>query len=210
MNLDEIKALAYKHLAGRKAHKERETGFIYYHGQRVAKIAVQLRQLLLPDDHSHDQELTVAGYFHDIAKGIEPHSVYGAVLVREILADHCTREQIERIAELIHYHPFRDPDKDYNDWIKIIQDADIIDHMGVVDIWVEFHYQAHLDEPLSDAVRFYENDFRPLAARMRGQLNYGISRQIFDDRYRFVMDFVNRMKVEADGVIYNLGNLKKA
>ena len=94
--------------------------------------------------------------------------------------------------------------------IKIIQDADIIDHMGVVDIWVEFHYQAHLDEPLSDAVRFYENDFRPLAARMRGQLNYGISRQIFDDRYRFVMDFVNRMKVEADGVIYNLGNLKKA
>lgn len=208
MDLEAIRELAFKHMANRRAHKEREIGFIYYHGQRVAKIAVKLRKLLIPDDPSRDQELTAAGYFHDIAKGIEPHSVYGAVLVREILAEHCTPEQLDFISDLIRHHQFRDPSKGYHDYIKIIQDADILDHVGVVEIWMNFQYCAHADMTLTDSIRFYETEFPALAAKIRSLLNYDLSRQIFDDKCRFVMDFVNRMKVEADGEIFNLDSLR--
>jgi len=208
VDMEAIRALAHKHLADRRAHKEREVGFIYYHGQRVAKIAVQLRKLLIPDDDSRDQELTVAGYFHDIAKGIEPHSVYGAVLIREILADYCAPEQLEFIAELIRHHQFRDPSKGYHDYIKIIQDADTLDHVGVVEIWINFQYYAYTDSTLQDSVKFYETRFPALAEKMRRQLNFEISKQIFDEKYNFVKAFVQRMKVEANGGIYNLDSLR--
>ena len=203
MNLEQLRDLAYQHLGSRKAHQDRELGFIYYHGQRVAKIAVKLRQQVLPDDDSHDPELIAAAYFHDIAKGIEPHAIYGSVIVREILADHCTPEQLDRICKLIRYHQFRDHIKGYDDHIKILQDADILDHLGVVEIWMNFHHYAYREGTLRDSVKFYETEYRKLADRMRGALNYEVSKRIFDEKHRFVLAFAERMAVEAEGGLVN-------
>ncbi|HHT37735.1 MAG: HD domain-containing protein [Candidatus Wallacebacter cryptica] len=199
MNLEEIRELAYQHLANRKAHKERELGFIYYHGQRVAKIAVKLRQLVLPNDDSWDQELTAAAYFHDIAKGIEPHAVYGSIIVREILADYCTKEQLDRISELVRWHQFRDHTKEYHDYIKILQDADTLDHFGAVEIWMNFFYYAHVEGTLEDSVEFYQTKYPEIAGRARSALNYEVSKTIFDEKHQFVLDFAKRMSIEAEG-----------
>lgn len=43
MDLAAIKELAWQSMGERITHPQREKGFIYYHGQRVAAIALQLR-----------------------------------------------------------------------------------------------------------------------------------------------------------------------
>jgi len=204
VDLEQMQKLAYKYLGQRKAHLTRETGFIYYHGQRVAKIAIQLRQLVLPNCTEHDQELIVAAYFHDIAKGIEPHSDYGALLVRDLLANYCQPAELEMIAELIHWHPYRDKQKNYHDYIKILQDADTLDHMGVVEIWLNFLFQAYRGGTLTDCLQFYEQEFHVLAEKMRSGLNFAVSVQIFDEKKQFVDSFIKRMHVEAAGGIWQL------
>lgn len=202
MDMVTIQELAFKHLANRKAHNEREKGFIYYHGQRVANIAIELRKLILPDNQEHDQELLVAAYFHDIAKGIEPHSQYGAILVAEILKDHCNTQELSFITELVRYHQIRDKTKNYHDFIKILQDADVLDHVGVVEIWMNFQYNAHTGGTLDDALSYYKGEYVDLAKSMRNVLNYSVSQDIFDEKQQFLSDFIARLAVEAKGNIF--------
>ena len=83
MNLERIAALAKKYLM-RRAHLERETGFIYAHGQRVASGVIELRRRVT-DDASHDDLLRCAAIFHDVGKGIGEHGQTGAVMVRFLL-----------------------------------------------------------------------------------------------------------------------------
>lgn len=197
-----IRELAFQHQANRKAHINRERGFIYYHGQRVASIAVELRKRLFPTDNAHDQILMVASYFHDVAKGIEPHSYYGASLVREILRDHCTEAQLDKISEIIKRHQFRDKSKNYNDLIKIVQDADILDHFGTIGLWMNFHYYASTEGSIMESVEYYNNDYQELAEKCRVMLNYELSKTIFDEKHQFVMDFAARMTIEAQGKLF--------
>ncbi len=199
MDLVKIKELAFKHLANRKAHKDREKGFIYYHGQRVANIAVELRKKILPDEKRYDGPIVAAAYFHDIAKGIEPHSYYGTILVQEILQDYCTGEELELICEIIRYHQFRDKTKNYNHYIKLVQDADVLDHGGLVEIWMNFLYNAHRERTLLDSLNFYQTEYDALAQKMRGALNYPISLEIYDEKQDFIKGFVERMNKEAYG-----------
>lgn len=202
VDLKAINELAYKHLANRKSHLHREKGFIYYHGQRVANIVLELRQRLFPDDDSHDQVLTVAAYFHDIAKGIEPHSYYGSIIVKELLQDYCSEDELYTIAEIIKHHQFRDPNKNFSDLIRLIQDADTLDHFGTVEIWMNFNYYANNDGTMLDSVDYYSSEkFEEITATCRSLLNYDLSVQIFDEKLHFVKEFARRMKLEAQGKI---------
>ncbi len=203
MNLEKIKELAYKHMADRKAHKEREKGFIFYHGVRTGKLAVSLREAIIPGNTQKDQILRVAGYFHDVAKGIEPHGEYGAVLVKEILKDQCTPSELEEISELIFYHQKRKKDPNYSDYIKIFQDADTLDHLGTIEIWMNFNYYSYMEQPIEESVKFYNEHFDEQVRTMRELLNYQISERILDDKVQFVKDFAERMKAEANGEIFN-------
>ena len=208
MNLEKIKELAFQHMADRKAHKEREKGFIFYHGERTGKLAVTLRKALIPENTQKDQILLAAGYFHDVAKGIEPHGEYGAVLVKEILKDQCTPSELEEISELIFYHQKRKKDPNYSDYIKIFQDADIIDHFGTIEIWMNFNYYSFMEQPIEESVKFYSEHFDGHARKMRELLNYKISERILDDKVQFVKDFAERMKVEAKGELFNFDKFK--
>lgn len=78
----------------------RERGFIYYHCERVAKISIHLRKELFPDDSSLDDRIYVGALFHDVAKGIEPHHQTGSALIRTLLQEECTGEELDDIAEL--------------------------------------------------------------------------------------------------------------
>lgn len=100
-DLEPLTELAYRNMGRRKAHAERERGYIFYHCQRTAKLAINLRKQLIPDDDSQDFVLYVGGLFHDVAKGIEPHNERGAVLVQEILKGHVSCTELEQIADLV-------------------------------------------------------------------------------------------------------------
>jgi hypothetical protein len=68
--------IAEQYLYNLNSHPERDTGFVYHHGLRTAKIALKLREAIKEDDF-----------------------------------------------------PF---------YVKLIQDADLVDHFGSLDIWLGF------------------------------------------------------------------------
>jgi uncharacterized protein len=203
MDLSLIKQRAFENLGGRKAHHHRETGFIYYHGARVAKLVINLRKRVLPEDNSKDEILQAAAYFHDVAKGIEPHSKYGAILVREMLKDLCTEEEVNQISRIIHCHAARKK-ANYNDYEMLLQDADLLDHFGTIELWMNFNYYAIEDENMNSSIDYYHTEFKDMAAKNRSLLNFEISKKIFDEKLEFVYDFVKRMEIENKGDIVDI------
>ncbi len=203
-NIESLRKLAYELLAARRSHDYREKGFIYYHGQRVAKLAINLRKLIIPDDDSNDDVIRVASYFHDIAKGIEPHFEYGAILVKEILKEYFTEEELKKIVDIVRYHTLRRKDNDYADYIKIVQDADILDHYGTIGVWLDFHYYAYHDLSMEKALEIYEQEYEKQISKVRELLNYDISKKIYDDRVEFQRKFFRRFAVEVKGDIFTV------
>lgn len=200
MDLQLIKARALENLSKRKAHKRRETGFIYYHGERTANLVISLRKLVLPEDSSMDDILQAAAYFHDVAKGVEPHSKYGAILAEEMLQDLCSKEELDKICELIRLHTSRKKGN-CDDYAKLLQDADLLDHFGSIELWMGMHYAAAEDWNIDTLVDFYKGDFKEDADKNRSLINYEVSERIFDEKVEFTYKFVHRLIVENKGQI---------
>ena len=203
MDLNLIKQRAYEKLGKRKAHHHRETGFIYYHGARTAKLVINLRKLIFPEDSSMDEILQAAAYFHDVAKGIEPHSKFGAMLAKEMLQDLCTAEELEQIVGLIGCHASRKK-RPYNTYEMLLQDADLLDHFGTIELWMNFNYYAIEDQNMDFSIEFYHTEFKEIAAKNKSLINFDISQRIFDEKLDFLYDFVKRMEIETKGDIVDL------
>lgn len=202
MDLKLIKQRAFELMGKRKAHLEREVGGIYYHGQRTANTALTLRKHILPDDDTKDSLIKVACIFHDCAKGIEPHSTYGALVAREALKDLLNNEELDFICHLIEKHQFRrNNDENTSDYVKIVQDADLLDHFGIYEVWMNFQYYAHTDGTMEDSIKYYQENHEEFVRRNRAIINYDISKKIFDEKIEFQKSFVERFKIEGHGGI---------
>ena len=209
MDLIKINDLAQSLMSERKAHLEREKGGIYHHGQRTANLALELRRKLYPDDTAHDDILTVAAWFHDCAKGIEPHEQYGSVVAKEALKNLLSDFELEKVCELIALHCARKPlDNGYDNYTKLIQDADLLDHFGVYEIWMNIQYWAHTGGSMDEMSSWYNENHTQHTERFRKLLNYDFSKEIYDDRVAFQNEYVARLNDEGAGKIHNKDQLK--
>ena len=205
MDINRMEKLAFEKMGTSKAHPKREKGYIYYHGLRTAKIAIEIRKIIDEADSTKDDVIYVASLFHDIAKGIEPHGENGSILVRQILKDECTHEEVMEIAEIVRCHNLRNSDEDWAKHIRIVQDADILDHMGTMDIWLTFVYQAYDEKSVDESIEFYnDKEYENYIWDSRTKLNYDISKKIFDDRVEFIEKFIRRLSVEGKGGVFKL------
>ncbi len=198
MDLDLIRDMAWQSMGKRHSHPDREPGYAYYHGQRVAKIAVQLRELIFPDIRDDDDAILVGGWFHDVGKGIEPHWEYGAVVAQEILKGHCSPSKLHQIVEIIGAHSLRKV-RNYPDYVKLVQDADILDHFGSQEIWLNFWHSAYRRQTVENTLAFYRDSYTGNAERVRRLLNYPEAVEFFDEKDQFVRTFVERLSCEAAG-----------
>lgn len=200
MNWVELDELAAKLMKRRKEHKERERGFIYYHGKRVANSAIELRKVVLPGDESSDDALRIAGMFHDIGKGMTPHAKYGAALLPAALDGMVPQDIIQRAAEMISHHGMRQAEQSpYDIWTQILQDADLLDHSGCYGVWMTAQYYSYYDGCMSDGVDFTLNTSEKYYEDNVSLLNFDISREIFRDKIRFEQEFFTRAAIEANG-----------
>lgn len=202
MDIEKITSLAFETMKDRKAQSDREVGYIFYHGKRVGKLAVKLREKLLPNDASYDEYLFAAGLFHDIGKGFDPHAEYGAYLVRNILKEYCSKEEINKIADLIYYHQGPRKEESLSEHIKILQDADILDRFGTMQIWLNIYDCAGKNLSVEYLQEFYKHEIGVRAGFMRSLLNFDLSLQIFDEKMEYLLNFIDRFNIESEGNIY--------
>lgn len=201
MDIEKINDIAFKTMSKRKSHLKREKGFIYYHCQRVAKVSLNLRKSLFPDKELKDKIIYVGALFHDVTKGIEPHNKTGAHMIRTLLQEECNEQEINDISEIIELHNSRNMEE-HTYPVKIVQDADILDHFGSLEIWLKFIYSAHTEESVFDAIRLWDSkEHKDYLQESRNALNFDLSKELFDKKVKFEMDFQKRFKMECDGAI---------
>jgi uncharacterized protein len=202
MNVQKINEIAFKTMGKRKSHLQREKGFIFYHCQRVAKISLNLRKRIFPGTESKDEIIYVGALFHDVTKGIEPHNKTGAHMIRTLLQEECTEQEINDISEIIELHNLRKREE-HSYHIKIVQDSDILDHFGSLEIWLKFMYSAHTEESVFDSIRLWESEeHKKYLVESRNALNYDLSKEIFDKKVEFETGFQQRFKLECNGDVY--------
>ena len=95
MNLERIHEIAEGELLGKRSHSWKEPGNKFHHGERVARIALELRRAIVPEDDSHDEILTAAAWFHDVCNGVRRHDLLGAERTRALLTGVCTDAELD-------------------------------------------------------------------------------------------------------------------
>ena len=210
MNLEAIAQIAAGEMAGNRSRKWNEIGDKYYHGQRVAKLALRLRQILFPEMTDKDDILTVAAWFHDIYNGHEEyhkaHGEKGAELVRTLLANHCTATELDEICGIIAVHDERSIKTD-SALLKLHQDADHLDHFGTDEIVEECSYSAVHDKSRTATITELQERYEMKSVIWKSQLHFELSRRIYDEKREFVRTFVERFKAELGGEIWNEAQL---
>jgi uncharacterized protein len=191
MDLVRIERLAFESMADRREPRERERGWIFYHGRRTAKLALWLCGELKA---GADREVLFAGaLFHDIGKGSDNHNEAGAAAARKLLKNLCAPGQLDSICELILKHCQRTHSPDYSEAVMIVQDADVLDHFGPIEPWLAFYWSGKSGETFHDHLRFKAGKGSLFNRRkMRAALNYDVSKRMFDERLAFEEEFFTR------------------
>lgn len=201
MDFEKLEKLAWKYMGKKKSHLEREIGAAFYHCKRVSTSVLELRKEIFPEDASMDDVLRCAGLFHDIGKGIEPHNHSGAVLVRDLLKDELSDEELSLVCQLIEAHCDRQPESDVHTWYeKLLQDADMVDHFGGQGIWLTCVYRAFTNcGSMADVVEYQQSEGHKEAVGAKELLNYDYSKKIMQDKIDFEKMVVDRFAVESQG-----------
>lgn len=204
MDIQKLEKLAYEVMKDRKI-PGREKGFIYYHGKRTANIALNIYKELVEKENKEEMALLYLGcLFHDLGKGIEPHNETGRELVNYYLRDICNDKQREIVSRIVYEHNLRGEKYQGNSFLgKIAQDADILDHMGTMDIWIAFQWHANFDETVEDSLKFFlGGQWQEITEKLRRLLNFPPSITAFDQRKNFTEEFLRRFQRESEGRLY--------
>ena len=197
MNLVKIKQILVDEMYGKVQWSGEKSGK-YYHGERVAKIALTLKKHILPNNDSHDDIITVAGWFHDVMNGAEEHALAGAEKTKILLSDHCSEWEMNEIYDIIYRHDDRYSDRaSFSDYAKIQQDADHLDHFGTYQIWGNILWGAHNDNTVAEANEEIQKwAEKSVTERVENELNFDISKKIYRERIEFYCLFAERFSVE--------------
>ncbi len=205
-------------VAARSRPPGREPGYRYTHGLRVAALAEALaraeevRRLYRPD--AADLAILRAGaVLHDVARedvGREDpadHALRGAELARGGLAGVFPPAALDRVCAIIARHNRRrrrpvavgqpDPVE-----VQLVQDADLVDHFGAMEVWLAAYRSAEHREGLEDFLAYFGGgNARRWRSYALEHANFEPTRRALRERIAFADRFARRLRAEADGLL---------
>jgi len=195
---------------------QNDDGHGYHHAERVANLAEKIRE------HEGGDQLVIAVscYMHDWSsyKGREYHVSDEAMA--EIRADlealNFPKDKIELVVEVIHHHEdydFRKKGAKLPKECQILQDADRLDSLGAIGIGRCFYATAKLNKPFGtpDEMERLEEDyyigqitsairhFYTKLLNLKDSMNTRYARNLAQERYDFIVKFLERLKSEWSG-----------
>lgn len=185
-----------------KSHDRREPGWAYRHGRRTANLALWLREKLFPDNPEMDDNLYAAGLFHDCAKddGAD-HGEAGARRAAKYLKGIVPEADMPAVTRAIARHNKRGM-PECTALEKLLQDADIIDHFGAIEVWLNVSYSVLGGEGPERSLEFYTNEWNGMVGELRMQFNYELAKSVFNDRIAYNDGFIARLREESEGRIF--------
>ncbi len=199
MDIQEIDRIAREYMLPRRPIREREPGWAYTHGLRVARIAVDLAAQLNAD--VNPDILHVAGLLHDVSKGADKHNEKGARKTRKLLKGVCRKDELKEIMLLVELHNQRG-NPDHPLAAKILQDADTLDHIGPMAAWLAFYWSGSREEDGENMLKFIGSESNVTdRANIRELLNFDLSKTLFDKRAAWEREFFGSFaEVYAGGI----------
>ena len=115
------------------------------------------------------------------------------------LAD--SEEALDRIAYLVRYHAKRSDPALLTTELKLLQDADILDHRGCMQIWLAVGGAVSEGrDPEQIAAEWDGQQRRQRRAQFRDMLHFDESKRRFDERLARETAFYNAVKAEIRGL----------
>ena len=174
-----------------------ERGYRYHHGLRVAAIAVALAKAMRFSRKELDL-IDVAGVLHDIGKtrggGNDLHGPRGADIVRRNLGKWLSAEEMERVCAMVAHHY----ERPHSSWYKgkgrtlprlpkevlVIQDADILDHHGGMEVWCSILYARRDALSPTEMLEAYRGEWKAERTEAMRSLNFAASRKELRRRFK--------------------------
>ncbi len=137
-------------------------GYRYQHGLRTARIAAELA---LSEHLAHTVDLEALHFaclLHDIGKVHElpgeDHGEAGARIADTILEDHIDTDRRKMIRSCIMWHNKReDAPQTLPQEGRLLQDADLLDHFGAIEVWLIQYRVARHNGGIAEAVQEYRS-----------------------------------------------------
>ncbi|MGC9348544.1 MAG: HD domain-containing protein [Anaerolineae bacterium] len=115
--------------------------------------------------------------------GAEAHEVVGAERAVRLLTHLFAPDELHQIHDIVLHHNHREPPNDDTMATKIVQDADSLDHVGVVGTWLTVYHIAREGGTLEDLLHYAHSETRTQDREgMRRRLNFEAARRSFDER----------------------------
>ncbi len=179
-------------LKNSETQQVREKGYVYYHGKRVAELAMKIfSEVKLNIEQVELDRLYIAGLMHDIGKGRKHHAVVGAKIVPKIIKEGVSKADIASIQRLVSEHNLRERPNTCELDSKALQDADVLDHFGAQGVWLSVYITAKSNGNQGDMMKYYFSDeHKDYVHNKYYGLNFDISKKMFEERYSYQKEFL--------------------
>ncbi|QGA80533.1 HD domain-containing protein [Candidatus Nanohalobium constans] len=189
----------YSELAGGKNYR-------YQHLTTTHKMVLNLEEEL---DVDVDQKiLEIAALYHDIGRskdieegemdpfeGHEGHDERGAKIVGEYVSEFVTKDQLEKIREIIRNHHSEAEHVEG----EIVQDADKLSNFGVSNLWRQIHYAAQHERSFKESLDYFWNTAVDEYQEQIVEMHFEHTKKVAEERLEKQKQVIQRMEKEVDG-----------
>jgi len=183
-------------------------GYRVLHARRVGNY---IREFIDKNDEftsSSDKDVIIAaGILHDIGdlakiknKTIDysiklDHSIAGAEKIQEELLKHkIDINKINLISEIVRNH--HNYNKKHTNEIKLVQDADQIDELGLINVWQMFLFSANTERSFEKTLDYWKDEGLKRKKECVKNMNFDFSKIFARKRYELMIDFFQELEKE--------------